>query len=667
MAEPQSARSPRHNRGCIGSPNGARGYGTSTDYVRPVKPRRTSRRRFPLFQLAKGLQATPTMFAPVTGRRQDRSAGSAVCYAMRLIFGSTVFISVLVFFWIVVGIGTASSAPCPPGTVPAPPPLSGCLVLVPCAAGQATPSGYCCPTLTTPQPDNTCQPRTPPQEHPCPQGEVPGPNATCVCPPFQVQGPNGCRFITLCPKGQVLLEGSCQLLLQICPAWQQTNTGTCCPQNQYPAPDGTCQQLCAPGQILDFNTGTCEGPSPGCTQFPALPQSVYKGPCCAPGQVPAMNGAEYSGFCCPAGQTPDPQTDSCLPPTPVVLGGPAVPGACPLGTIMTNRYTCCPLGQYPQPNGTCGCPWTTYTNYPSGICAPLCPAPPNSGPPTQVPSPQNCSNCPPALQGWPGCCHMPTGTCDQCPFGGVATSLGCCPPNQAVSDGSFCCYSGSHAEGNACVPNSMSTPRNNCPPGQTRQDNGTCGVKPPVETPGLPVEPKVPGRSDNPTQCGGGLVERNAFRGDPACVARAVYDRTIADNIAAPERTKPDGSCVRGYVWREANASDHTCVLPATRAQTWSDNRRQCGDDRCTAHGVPAQNTVPERTRTTTVTEHPKRNIFRSNRSRGGATSHRWTGHRTTTHAPSGHRTSFRGGGGGFHAGSFHGGGFRGGGGGRRR
>jgi hypothetical protein len=36
-----------------------------------------------------------------------------------------------------------------PGTVPAPPPLSGCLVLVPCAAGQATPSGYCCPTLTT--------------------------------------------------------------------------------------------------------------------------------------------------------------------------------------------------------------------------------------------------------------------------------------------------------------------------------------------------------------------------------------------------------------------------------------------------------------------------------------------------------------------------------------
>jgi hypothetical protein len=149
VAEPQSARSPQHNRGCIGSPRRARGYAAATDYVRPDKPRRTSRRRFPLFQLARGLQTTPTMFAPVTGRRQYRSAGSAVCYAMRLIFGSTAFISVLVFFWIVVGIGTASSAPCPPGTVPAPPPLSGCLVLVPCAAGQATPSGYCCPTLTT--------------------------------------------------------------------------------------------------------------------------------------------------------------------------------------------------------------------------------------------------------------------------------------------------------------------------------------------------------------------------------------------------------------------------------------------------------------------------------------------------------------------------------------
>jgi hypothetical protein len=73
--------------------------------------------------------------------------------------------------------------------------------------------------------------------------------------------------------------------------------------------------------------------------------------------------------------------------------------------------------------------------------------------------------------------------------------------------------------------------------------------------------------------CGaGGLVPREAYSGDQACVTRAVHDQTIADNTAAPSRTRPNGSCIEGYVWREANASDHVCVTPPTRAQVHVDN-----------------------------------------------------------------------------------------------
>jgi hypothetical protein len=31
-------------------------------------------------------------------------------------------------------------------------------------------------------------------------------------------------------------------------------------------------------------------------------------------------------------------------------------------------------------------------------------------------------------------------------------------------------------------------------------------------------------------------------------------------------------TCLQGYVWREAMASDHVCVTRATRSQAWSDN-----------------------------------------------------------------------------------------------
>ncbi|HEY1413424.1 MAG TPA: hypothetical protein VGF36_14860, partial [Rhodopila sp.] len=75
-------------------------------------------------------------------------------------------------------------------------------------------------------------------------------------------------------------------------------------------------------------------------------------------------------------------------------------------------------------------------------------------------------------------------------------------------------------------------------------------------------------------QCPNGLVPREAYRGDRVCVTPQAHEQTIADNVAAPSHTRPDGLCVPGFVWREARPDDHVCVTPQTRAQTQSDNQR---------------------------------------------------------------------------------------------
>jgi hypothetical protein len=171
----------------------------------------------------------------------------------------------------------------------------------------------------------------------------------------------------------------------------------------------------------------------------------------------------------------------------------------------------------------------------------------------------------------------------------------------------------------------------------------------------------MPQPPTNMTSCGaGGLVPREAFRGDTVCVEPRVHDQTIADNIAAPSRTLPNGLCVRGYLWRRANPDDHVCVLPATREQAQIDNQRACRDGRCNVAAIPAPVTTIRRPGHNTLAVHPTRPIFRPRRphsvSIAGPTSH------MTTIRPSfGHGPVFRGG--GFRGGG--GGGFRGGG--RRR
>jgi hypothetical protein len=77
--------------------------------------------------------------------------------------------------------------------------------------------------------------------------------------------------------------------------------------------------------------------------------------------------------------------------------------------------------------------------------------------------------------------------------------------------------------------------------------------------------------------CLQGYVWREAQPSDHVCVTGATRDQTAADNAAAPSRVDPNGaygpdSCVQGYVWREAYQGDHVCVTQDVRTQAAADN-----------------------------------------------------------------------------------------------
>jgi hypothetical protein len=58
--------------------------------------------------------------------------------------------------------------------------------------------------------------------------------------------------------------------------------------------------------------------------------------------------------------------------------------------------------------------------------------------------------------------------------------------------------------------------------------------------------------------------------------------RAAADNARAPLRwvAGPFGpkTCAQGFVWREAFASDQTCVTPDVRTETLKENANPRGD-----------------------------------------------------------------------------------------
>lgn len=86
-----------------------------------------------------------------------------------------------------------------------------------------------------------------------------------------------------------------------------------------------------------------------------------------------------------------------------------------------------------------------------------------------------------------------------------------------------------------------------------------------------------------PNTCLQGFVWREAFPGDYVCVTPQTRSQTAQDNHwasvrnACPSDNTRDcsygpGTCIRGYVWREANSTDHVCVTPEVRQQAKNDN-----------------------------------------------------------------------------------------------
>jgi len=79
--------------------------------------------------------------------------------------------------------------------------------------------------------------------------------------------------------------------------------------------------------------------------------------------------------------------------------------------------------------------------------------------------------------------------------------------------------------------------------------------------------------------CLAGYVWREANPSDHVCVTPQVREQTAFDNGQAASRRAPSGgaygpdTCVQGYVWRDAFSGDHVCVTVATRTQAARDNR----------------------------------------------------------------------------------------------
>ncbi len=81
-----------------------------------------------------------------------------------------------------------------------------------------------------------------------------------------------------------------------------------------------------------------------------------------------------------------------------------------------------------------------------------------------------------------------------------------------------------------------------------------------------------------PDTCLWGFVWREANASDHVCVTSATRSQTRTDNSLAASRRNPNGgpygpdTCIQGFVWREAFSGDHVCVTPATRTQAAADN-----------------------------------------------------------------------------------------------
>lgn len=88
------------------------------------------------------------------------------------------------------------------------------------------------------------------------------------------------------------------------------------------------------------------------------------------------------------------------------------------------------------------------------------------------------------------------------------------------------------------------------------------------------AEPKPYG----PDTCRQGFVWREAVANDHVCVVPSKRDQVRSDNATAASRREPNGgaygpdTCKQGFVWREVNSADHVCVSLQERTRAADDN-----------------------------------------------------------------------------------------------
>ncbi|MBZ0086521.1 MAG: hypothetical protein K8F33_00240 [Thermomonas sp.] len=100
-----------------------------------------------------------------------------------------------------------------------------------------------------------------------------------------------------------------------------------------------------------------------------------------------------------------------------------------------------------------------------------------------------------------------------------------------------------------------------------------------------PVQPgpaereiRVLGQRQPRDTCLSGYVWREARASDHVCVTPQSRQRAAQENRLAASRRNPAGAygpetCVSGFVWREAYEGDTVCVVPSVRAQVREENR----------------------------------------------------------------------------------------------
>ena len=94
---------------------------------------------------------------------------------------------------------------------------------------------------------------------------------------------------------------------------------------------------------------------------------------------------------------------------------------------------------------------------------------------------------------------------------------------------------------------------------------------------GTTQQPLETGKKSPAGSCVKGFVWREARPSDHVCVRPEIRDDVAAQNRTKTKRWTQGAygpqTCIEGYVWREAFTGDKVCVTPKFRDQTKKDNQ----------------------------------------------------------------------------------------------